>query len=120
VSEESGRIAWINFWKPKDDWYYLAPDKRRELLERWQDIRSRFQSQGARHTGTYECRANTDWARVSLWEFADISELTRMVEELADASYYQFFAESNAFGFYVEEPYRNYVVAADATVAQRL
>lgn len=109
-------LAWINFWKPKDDWYYLPSDRREELLSRWEAIRASAVSQGGKQLGSYECRANTSWARVSLWEFPNLEVLTSMVSELADAEYYRFFAESNAFGLRTDDPYHNYMVAADATV----
>ncbi len=74
-------------------------------------------AQGATRLGIYECRASTAWARVSLWEFPDLELLTRMVDALSAAAYYQYFAEENAFGRRSEDPYGNFAVAADATAA---
>lgn len=115
MSEVAERIGWINFWKPKDEWDYLSRDDRERLLREWNAIRGSAAAQGANHLGTYECRASTSWARVSLWEFPALDILISMVEALSEAGYYQYFAEENAFGRRTEDPYRNYIVAADAT-----
>ncbi len=117
MSEPMGPIGWINFWKPKDEWYYLAPDERRRLLAAWEAIRGHAGARGARNLGSYECRASTAWARVALWEFPNLETLTDMVDALSDAGYYQYFAEENAFGRRTEEPYLNFMVAADATAS---
>jgi hypothetical protein len=85
------------------------------LLAAWDAIRGEAVAAGARRFGTYECRASAAWARVSLWEFPDLATLTRMVDALSDAAYYQYFAEENAFGRRTEDPYANYMAAADAT-----
>ena len=117
MSEPMGPIGWINFWKPKDEWYYLPPQERTRLLAAWEAIREGAVARGARRLGSYECRASTAWARVALWELPDLETLTGMVEALSEAGYYQYFAEENAFGRRTEEPYENFVVAADATAA---
>ena len=117
MTDAAERIGWINFWKPKDEWYYLSRDERERLMGEWEAIRTAAKSEGARQLGTYECRASTAWARVSLWEFPELDVLTRMVEALADAAYYQYFAEENAFGCRTEDPLGNFMVAADATAS---
>jgi chlorite dismutase len=116
VSGGGELIGWVSFWKPKDEWYYLPLDERERLLGEWGTIRAAAVGQGATQFGTYECRASTAWARVSFWEFPDLGVLTEMVDALSDAAYYQYFAEENAFGRRTEDPYGNYVVAADATL----
>jgi hypothetical protein len=115
VSDASERIGWINFWKPKDEWYYLARADRERLIGEWEAIRAAATEAGATRLGTYECRASTAWARVSLWEFPQLDVLTRMVDALAGSAYYQYFAEENAFGRRTEDPLGNFMVAADAT-----
>jgi hypothetical protein len=115
VSEAAGRIGWINFWKPKDEWYYLSREDRERLMGTWDAIRTAAMDEGASRLGSYECRASTAWARVSLWEFPDLAVLTSMVDALADAAYYQYFAEENAFGWRTEDPLDNFMVAANAT-----
>ncbi len=117
MSDATGHIGWVNFWKPKDEWYYLPRDERERLLATWDAIRNEAMARGTRRIGSYECRASTAWARVSIWEFPDLAVLTGMVEALSDAGYYQYFAEENAFGRRTESPYENYVVAADATAS---
>ena len=115
--EQQQPLDWISYWKPKDEWYYLPRNKREELLERWEGIRREAISQGARQLATYECRANTRWARVSVWEFPDLGLLRNMVTELEEAAYYQYFAEHNAIGRRTGDPYENYMVAADLTTS---
>ena len=115
MSDSAERIGWINFWKPIDEWYYLSRDDRERLMGEWEAIRAVATSAGANRLGSYECRASTAWARVSLWEFPRLDVLTRMVDALADAAYYQYFAEENAFGRRTEDPLGNFMVAADAT-----
>ena len=115
MNEAPETLAWINYWKPKDDWYYMPRRRREELLQQWKAIRDSAIDQGGRQLGTYECRANTSWARVSLWEFPNLEVLTSMITKLEDAGYYQYFAENNAFGLRTDDPYGNYMVAADAT-----
>lgn len=110
-------FGWINFWKPKDEWYYLPAAERDGLLARWEAVRQAAIARGAVRLGDYECRASTAWARVSLWEFPDLRVLTEMVDGLADAAYYQYFAEENAFGRRTARPYENYVAAAEMTEA---
>ncbi len=110
-------LGWINYWKPKDDWYYVPQDRREQLLIEWERIRRIAAAQGANLQGTYECRASTPWARVSLWEFPDLEVMIGMVDALSDAGYYQYFTEENAFGRRTEDPYRNYIIAADSTEA---
>jgi hypothetical protein len=115
MTDAAGPLGWINYWKPKDEWHYLPAERRQTLLAAWSAIRDDAVAAGARHLGTYECRASTAWARASLWEFPDLATLTSMVDALSDAAYYQYFAEENAFGRRTEEPYANYLAAADAT-----
>ncbi len=109
-------LGWISYWKPKGEWYYLSHSEREELLECWEKVRKGVISRGARRVGDYESRANTRWARVSVWEFPDLDLLRSMVTELEEASYYRYFAEQNAFGRRTSDPYENYMVAADLTV----
>ena len=116
MNEVSRGVAWINFWKPKDDWYYLSHDEREKLLSRWNNIRTAAVIRGANSLGTFACRANTDWARVSLWTFPDLTVLTELHDELSDARYYQYFAEANSFGLHVANPYDTFMAAADATI----
>jgi hypothetical protein len=115
VSDGDERIGWINYWKPKDEWYYLPRDDRERLLHEWNAIRAAAAAGGANQFGVYECRASTSWARVALWEFPSLDALTTMIDALSEAGYYQYFAEENAFGRRTEDPYRNFSVAADAT-----
>jgi hypothetical protein len=115
MTDAAGPLGWINYWKPKDEWHYLPAERRAALLAAWDAIRGEAVAAGARRFGTYECRASAAWARVSLWEFPDLATLTRMVDALSDAAYYQYFAEENAFGRRTEDPYANYMAAADAT-----
>ncbi len=115
MSQTEGTLGWINYWKPKDEWYYLPRQRREQLLRAWEGIRASAVDQGASRLGTYECRASTSWARVSLWEFPNLDVLTGMVDALSHADYYQYFAEENAFGRRTEDPYRNYTIAADLT-----
>jgi hypothetical protein len=110
-------IGWVNFWSPKDEWYYLPAGRRTELLAQWQVIHEDVFARGARRLGSYETRASTAWARVSLWEFPSFELLMEMVDRLGDAAYYEFFSEENAFGRRTEEPHANYLAAADATAA---
>ena len=117
MSAAPSRIGWVNFWKPKDEWYYLSRAERDRLLGEWEAIREAAIARGAVCFGSYECRASTAWARVALWEFPDLDALTGMVDALAAAAYYQYFAEENAFGRRTEEPFANYMAAADATGA---
>lgn len=119
MSEATPRIGWVNFWKPKDEWYYLSAAERERRLGRWESIRAEAIAGGAVCLGSYECRASTAWARVSLWEFPDLDALTGMVDALAEASYYQYFAEENAFGRRTEDPIMNFEVAAAATESYR-
>jgi hypothetical protein len=119
MTDESSPLAWINFWKPKDEWYYLERAERQSLLEWWEEFRNAAVAAGARRLGTFACRANSDWARVSLWEFPDVETLTEMIDELSAAGYYQYFAEDNTFGVSVEEPYETYMAAADAAIEMR-
>ncbi len=109
------KLGWINYWKPKDEWYYLPRHRREQLLRDWEDIRAWAIAQGASRLGTYECRASTPWARVSLWDFPNLDVLTGMVDALSNAGYHQYFAEENVFGRRTEDPYHNYTVAADLT-----
>jgi hypothetical protein len=116
MSQRQEPLGWISYWKPKDEWYYLPRDKREELLEQWEEIRQGAITRGAQRVGNYECRANTRWARVSVWEFPGLELLRNMVTELEETSYYYYFAEQNAFGRRTSDPYENYMVAADLTV----
>jgi len=115
VSKREEALGWVNFWKPKDDWYYLPREERVRLLQQWDDIRQQAVAQGAIRIGTYECRASSAWARVSTWEFPSLELLTGMVDALSDAGYFEYFAEENAFGRRTNEPMQNYIVAADVT-----
>jgi|GEM_PF-888948 len=117
MSGQPASVGWINFWKPKDEWYYLTVYERDRLLERWESIREAAVARGAVRLGVYECRASTAWARVALWEFPDLQALTEMVDRLSEAAYYQYFAEENSFGRRTERPYENFEVAARLTEA---
>lgn len=108
-------IGWVSFWKPRDAWYYSTGERRSELLERWNVIRSRAETAGAEVTGHYECRANSEWARMSVWQFPTLETLLNMLDELEEAEYYQYFAEENLLGRRTTVPYANYEDAARFT-----
>lgn len=108
-------IGWINHWRPKDAWYYLATPERRNLQVTWEDIRHVARADGARLLGQYESRANSPFARFSIWEFTRLSTLTAMLAALEDAEYYRYFVEDNVLGRRTSEPYANYDEAARLT-----
>lgn len=116
MNQREEPLGWISYWRPKDEWYYLPHSQRDELLEQWQAIRQEAISRGARRVADYECRADTRWARVSVWEFPELEVLRGMVTELEEASYHRYFAEHNTLGRRTSDPYDNYVVAAELTV----
>lgn len=108
-------VSWISFWKPKDAWYYAGPERREALLARWGAIRQSAVDAGARVVGDYECRANTIWARMSVWEFPTLEPLLAMLDHLEEAEYYQYFADDNVLGRRTDEPFANYAAAARYT-----
>lgn len=111
------RLGWVNFSRPRDDWYYLAHADREQLLDSWQQIHAAAVTAGAQRFGVYEVRASTHWARLAMWEFPDLDVLTTMVDALSDAEYYRYFAEENAFGRASDDPFANYMIAADLTAS---
>ncbi|MFN8662971.1 MAG: DUF6616 family protein [Thermomicrobiales bacterium] len=113
----SERLGWVNFSRPRDDWYYLSPADRERLLDTWQQIHAAAEAAGAQRFGVYEVRASTRWARLAVWEFPDLRVLTGMVDALSDAEYYRYFAEENAFGREIDDPFANYMIAADQTAS---
>lgn len=113
----SERLGWVNFSRPRDDWYYLPHADREQLLDTWQRIHSVALTAGAQRLGVYEVRASTRWARLAIWEFPDLGVLTTMVEALSDAEYYRYFAEENAVGRGIDDPFANYMIAADLTAS---
>lgn len=108
-------VGWLTFWKPKDAWYYAASREREKLLARWAAIRQRALDAGARLVGDYECRANTTWARVSVWEFPGLEPLLAMLDALEEAEYYRYIADDNVLGRRTDAPFANYEVAAGHT-----
>jgi hypothetical protein len=115
MSTTGSSFGWVSFSKPKDDWYYLTREDRERLIQRWETIRSAAISRGAEHLGDFEVRASSSWARMAMWEFADLQSLTEMIDALSEASYYQYFAEENTFGRKTDSPLANYMTAADHT-----
>ena len=111
------RLGWVNFSRPRDDWYYLAHADRERLLHTWQQIHATAVTAGAQRFGVYEVRASTHWARLAMWEFPDLDVLTTMVDALSDAEYYRYFAEENAFGRASDDPFANYMIAAELTAS---
>ncbi len=113
----SDRLGWVNFSRPRDDWYYLPRPERERLLDVWQQIQSTAMAAGAQRFGVYEVRASTCWARLAIWEFPELSVLTTMVDALSEAEYYRYFAEENAFGRRTDDLFANYMIAADHTAS---
>ena len=97
----------------------LLPGRVLALLFEKQSLRTRVSFEaGITHLGGTSVMLGDDVGfgkRESVADFARV--LTEMVDALSDAAYYQYFAEENAFGRRTEDPYGNYVVAADATLA---
>ncbi len=110
-------FGWVSFSRPKDDWYYLPREERERLLQSWEAVRKEAISQGATHLGDFEVRASSSWARMAMWEFADLATLTEMIDALSEASYYQYFAEENTFGRKTSVSLETYMTAADQTVS---
>lgn len=109
--------GWVSFSRPKDDWYYLPREPRERLLRRWEAIRAEAIARGAAHLGDFEVRASSSWARMAMWEFAELGTLTDMIDALSEASYYQYFAEENTFGRKTDDSLAPYMTAADSTVS---
>jgi hypothetical protein len=116
MSTTSSSFGWVSFSKPKDDWYYLPLDERERLIQSWAAVRDAAIAKGAAHLGDFEVRASSSWARMAMWEFADLVTLTEMIDALSEASYYQYFAEENTFGRKSGDSLATYMTAADHTV----
>ncbi len=117
MSTTGTSFGWVSFSRPKDDWYYLPREERERLLQRWEAVRNEAISQGAAHLGDFEVRASSCWARMAMWEFADLAILTEMIDALSEASYYQYFAEENTFGRKTDDSLATYMTAADHTAS---
>jgi hypothetical protein len=98
VEQSSQPLGWINFWKPKDDWYYLAPDARRAYFDQYVEVVKRAEGAGARRLGSYKCRGQSLWSRFEVWEFPDLRVLVEMNQALEEIGHYQYFAEDNTVG----------------------
>lgn len=113
----NSRLGWVNFSRPRDDWYYLPRADRERLLARWSEIHDTAIAAGANQFGVYEVRATSSWARLALWEFPNLAALTGMIDALSDAEYYRYFIEENTFGKETDDPLANFMVAADLTAS---
>lgn len=91
-------LGWVNFWLPKDDWYYLRDEERRAYLAKHAEIVEQAEAKGVRRIGSYKCRGQSTWPRFDLWEFPDLETLIEMNERLEEIGHYRYFAEENIVG----------------------
>ena len=91
-------LGWIKFWKPKDDWYYLAPSERQSYLDDFARVVDQTTQKGGRLIGTYKCRGQSIWARFEVWEFPDVQTLIDFSNELEEIGHFQYFAEDHTVG----------------------
>ena len=115
MSATGSSFGWVSFSRPKDDWYYLPHAERERLMQRWSELRDEAIAQGATHRGDFEVRATSSWARMAIWEFSNLQTLTELIDDLSEASYYQYFAEENTFGRKTDDSLEPYMTAADYT-----
>jgi hypothetical protein len=113
------RVSWLSYWKPKDAWYYADPETRKARLAAWREIWTEAEESGAVHLSTSSIRANSPWARVSVWEFPTLDDLLRMVTQLEEAGYAEYLEIDNVVGEPDDDPFAPYIDAAHytATVA---
>jgi hypothetical protein len=100
-------IGWVRFYKPKDDWYYLAPQAREAYMDGLATAVERAEARGARLLGSYRCRGQSRWARFEVWEFSDVQALIDFTQALEEIRHFQYFAEDHTVG-------RRYLQALDA------
>jgi hypothetical protein len=96
--KENQRIGWVKFWTPKDDWYYLSFEERKQYLSLFSEAKTIAKAKGANLIGVYKCRGQSEWMRFEVWEFLapdDVIEFTRSLESIG---HYQYFSESNTIG----------------------
>lgn len=98
MEHSSQPLGWINFWKPKDDWYYLSPDRRQAYFDQYSEVISKAEAAGAKRIGGYKCRGQSLWARFEVWEFPVLGVLVEMNQALEEIGHYQYFAEDNTLG----------------------
>lgn len=91
-------IAWVKFWKPKDDWYYLDPSERETYLNAYTELVNTVTEEGARLLGTYKCRGQAKWARFEVWEFPNLQMIIDLTNDLEEIGHFQYFAEDNTVG----------------------
>jgi len=91
-------LSWINFYNPTDDWYYLKKKEKSIYLQKYAKVVELIEKEGAKHLGSYKCRANSEWSRFEVWEFPTIDIIVKMSNQLEEIGHYQYFEENHVLG----------------------
>ncbi|MGB6681380.1 MAG: DUF6616 family protein [Candidatus Bathyarchaeia archaeon] len=97
-NSESRPLGWIKFWKPKDDWYGLNAEARKNYYDKYKELVDRIEGKGAILIGTYRCRGQSRWERFEFWEFPSIDLLIAFSNELESINHYLYFEENAKVG----------------------
>jgi hypothetical protein len=90
--------AWVHQSRPRPHWYALDQGARASLRAAWLVCLCASVKEGAVCLGRYSVRGQSDFERMELWRFEDVSGIERHWNRLKEAHYCDYMDTSNTLG----------------------